>query len=231
MTFKVRKSVFSEDEMDNEAPIISSSSLPFDFTMKLTGVTFEGRQPYVSRLYSGEELSVRAVDDNPYDKNCIELFDPEGNSVGFVPKERNQGFRSDINKGYVFSAKVEQVTGGGTYNYGVVVRFTKSFVQDAIKPDTKPVLEIKNKAISRADKPKRKSGKEFVVLGYGEYYSFLNDLKEYDHKVVYVYHKRFHLGRVITMNNDFITVKFDSVGDKTFKFPDSINVHLFKCVD
>lgn len=231
MAFKVRKSVFSEDEMDDEEPIIPSSSLPFDFTMKLTGVTFEGRQSYVSRLYSGEELSVRAVDDNPYDENCIELFDPEGNSVGFVPKGRNQEFRSDINKGYVFSAKVEQVTGGGTYNYGVVVRFTKSFVQDAIKPDAKPVMEIKNKATSKADKPKRKSDKEFVVLGYGEYYAFLNDLKEYDRKVVYVYHKRFHLGKVIAVNNDFITVKFDSVGDKTFRFPDSINVHLFKKAD
>ncbi len=127
MAFKLRKSAYEEDDFDYEEET-SSSSLPFEFTMKLTGVTFEGRQTAVSQLSPGQSLEVKAVNDNPYDANCVELFDSYGRSVGFVSRDRNQEFRSDMKKGYVFTAKVDQVTGGEySYSYGVVVRFKKNF--------------------------------------------------------------------------------------------------------
>ena len=112
MAFKLRKSAYEEDDFDYEEET-SNSSLPFEFTMKLTGVTFEGRQTAVSQLSPGKSLEVKAVNDNPYDANCVELFDSYGRSVGFVPKDRNQEFRSDMKKGYVFTANVDRVTGGG----------------------------------------------------------------------------------------------------------------------
>lgn len=126
MAFKLRKSAYEEDDFDYEEET-SNSSLPFEFTMKLTGVTFEGRQTAVSQLSPGQSLEVKAVNNNPYDANCIELFDSYGRSVGFVSRDRNQEFRSDMKKGYVFTANVDQVTGGGySYSYGVVVRFRKT---------------------------------------------------------------------------------------------------------
>lgn len=94
--------------------------------IKLSGVTFEGRQRNIAKLSVGDRLVVKAIKNNPYDSNCVEVF-KSNMSVGFIPKGDNITIFNDIvNKGYRYYATVYSITGGGSgYSYGLTINLQK----------------------------------------------------------------------------------------------------------
>lgn len=89
------------------------------FNTKLKGVSFEGRQDYISTLHRGEEIILQRDISNPVDRNAIGAYDRKGNHLGFLAKEMSSEIAPVFDKGVKYRAWVTQVTGGGEKNYGL----------------------------------------------------------------------------------------------------------------
>ena len=90
-----------------------------DFFSKVAGVTFDGRQRFIPGLRSGQELEYRRDRYNPYDGNAVGLYDAYGNQIGFLSKEVAATVASKMDAGKRYRITVSQVTGGGSWTYGV----------------------------------------------------------------------------------------------------------------
>ncbi len=80
--------------------------------LRVAGVTFEGRQAAVARLTSGQGLSFRREPDNPYDPSAVAISTLDGESIGYVPKERTQSFIHPLAFGRVASVGQVESSGG-----------------------------------------------------------------------------------------------------------------------
>ena len=94
--------------------------------IKLSGVTFEGRQRNIARLSVGDKLQVKAIKNNPFDSHCVEIF-KSNLSIGFIPKGDNVSIFNDIvSRGIKYYATVYSITGGSSgYSYGVTINLQK----------------------------------------------------------------------------------------------------------
>ncbi len=92
-----------------------------DFHSKVAGVTFDGRQRFIPGLHAGQELEYRRDRFNPYDRNAVGLYDAQGNQIGFLSKEVASQVAPKMDAGKRYRITVNQVTGGGSWSYGVNV--------------------------------------------------------------------------------------------------------------
>ena len=90
-----------------------------DFYSKIAGVTFDNRQRYIPGLRAGQELEYRRDRYNPYDSNAVGLYDAYGNQIGFLSKEVASQVAPKMDAGKRYRITVSQVTGGGSWSYGV----------------------------------------------------------------------------------------------------------------
>lgn len=90
-----------------------------DFYSKVVGVTFEGRQRFIPGLRAGQELEYRRDRYNPYDSNAVGLYDAYGNQIGFLSKDVASQVAPKMDAGKRYRITVSQVTGGGSWTYGV----------------------------------------------------------------------------------------------------------------
>ena len=90
-----------------------------DFYSKVAGVTFDGRQRYIPGLRAGQELEYRRDRYNPYDSNAVGLYDAHGNQIGFLSREVASQVAPKMDAGKRYRITVSQVTGGGSWSYGV----------------------------------------------------------------------------------------------------------------
>lgn len=90
----------------------------------VAGVTFNGRQYYVSKCYTGQQLRLVRDRFNSHDKNAIGVY-AGANQIGFIKKELAATLAPIIDAGKELEAVVERVTGGGGYNYGVNIKITE----------------------------------------------------------------------------------------------------------
>ena len=90
-----------------------------DFYSKVAGVTFDGRQRFIPGLRAGQELEYRRDRYNPYDGNAVGLYDAFGNQIGFLSREVASQVASKMDAGKRYRITVSQVTGGGSWSYGV----------------------------------------------------------------------------------------------------------------
>lgn len=94
-----------------------------EFFTKIVGVTFEGRQETVSKLYIGQELVFIPDKANSYDRFAVKVCTTDGKQVGYVAKTCNeQIFHNLVNGLGEYKVCVSDVTGSMNSNYGCNIR-------------------------------------------------------------------------------------------------------------
>ena len=89
---------------------------------KVVGVTFEGRQETIKNLRRGDLISLIPEPENKYDPKAIRV-ESAGKILGYVQK--NGWLQEAINeKNAKFNAEVYEISGGGKFSYGVVMKLT-----------------------------------------------------------------------------------------------------------
>lgn len=106
-----------EGLFDNAEQYISESELASlanasQFHTKVAGVTFDGRQDVVGRLTPGDALRVEREPHNPNDPKAVALIDRDGARVGYLKRFIAAAIAPRIDRGAVYRAVVENVTGG-----------------------------------------------------------------------------------------------------------------------
>jgi len=101
------------------------------FHTKLAGVTFEGRQNAIGKVFPGMALAMRRQPDNPHDANAIALFDFHGHQVGFLNRRLVRVLAPAVDAGIEYDVEVTDVTGGedGRF-FGVNVLVTRRSESD-----------------------------------------------------------------------------------------------------
>ena len=92
--------------------------------IKVVGVTFEGRQALIAQLNIGDPARIVPEPDNPHDPNALAVHVAHGGAVhhvGYVKREVAAEIAPHFD-GESMDGKVYDVTGGGSYNYGLIVR-------------------------------------------------------------------------------------------------------------
>ena len=89
---------------------------------KVAGVTFEGRQKTIKNLHKGDLISLIPEPDNQYDQKAVRV-ESNGKVIGYV--KRGGWLQEAISDKHVkFNGEVYEVSGGGQYSYGVVMKLT-----------------------------------------------------------------------------------------------------------
>jgi len=96
-----------------------------EYTTRVVGVTFEGRQRVVAQLAYGESLRLRREPHNVHDQNAIRVERVNGEQVGYISHELAAQIAAIVDGiGGEVRAIVTQVTGGDIgYNYGAAISF------------------------------------------------------------------------------------------------------------
>jgi hypothetical protein len=88
--------------------------------IKLTGVTFEGRQDIIKKLKTNDKLKLIRKSDNKYDKCAIEVISVHG-SVGWIPQKYILPLAQEIDNGISWIAKVKNIIGENKDSLGIVI--------------------------------------------------------------------------------------------------------------
>ncbi len=102
---------------------------------RVVGVTFandgsnrENRQDIIADLLSkgllesGQNLRLQRDPENPYDHNAVSVIGPDGRQIGNLSKENAVLISSKLAMGTKYIVKVQNVSGGNGYSYGVNIR-------------------------------------------------------------------------------------------------------------
>lgn len=213
---------------------------------RIKGITQYYAKDHILEYKKGDFLRIVPDFNNPYDHNALAIYDDHNHKLGYIDKYSNvtiyhtikdvdyiciiTSVYSDYSKPSIEFQIIYRTEGSkfeiseGIFN-DYLAKYNHIKCNLPAQCNEKDNLNKKTKA----KKIKKNIEKDkYIVLSFANYYSFLEELAQFNLKVIYLYHKKFGIGKVMFVSKDFITLKFDSVGDKTFKFPDSINVHLFK---
>ena len=94
-----------------------------EFFTKIVGVTYNNSQLYIPNLNKGEYITSVREYDNRYDKNAIALYDSHGHILGHFSREVASSLAEIIDKKREkLIVRVEDVTGGNGYTYGLNVK-------------------------------------------------------------------------------------------------------------
>ena len=75
---------------------------------KVSGVSFHKQK--VESLSDGDILSLERDSENKYDSNAVKILNPEGEMIGFVPKEFNTAIVRKFKKiSTVYTLKVKNI--------------------------------------------------------------------------------------------------------------------------
>ncbi len=112
----------SPKKPDVSTPATQARKLLNEHHIKLSGVTFEGRQNNIAVTSVGTPVRVVASLNNPYDPYAVEIFN-DWRTLGFIPKGQNRSIHDAIlRQKHVFEGRVEKILGGGySYSYGLIV--------------------------------------------------------------------------------------------------------------
>lgn len=212
---------------------------------RIKGITQHYAKDHMCQYKKGDFLRIVPEFDNPYDHNALAIYDDSNHKLGFIDKNSNvEVYNAIKNVDYVCiitsvyfdytkpSIEFEIIyrTAGTKFEISdktfneYLSRYNKSSVHE-LDTNTHEII-IPEVLENQNQRPIKK--KKIILLNYSEYYDFLEELKKFNSKIIYLYHEKFGLGKVVFISKNYITVKFDSVGDKTFRYPESINTHLYK---
>ena len=75
----------------------------------VAGISY--RQEAASRCFQGQKLELARDPNNKYDKNAISIF-ADGEHIGFVPSDLNDGFAEYLDSGRTLDADIYKIVGG-----------------------------------------------------------------------------------------------------------------------
>ena len=82
-------------------------------SVKVVGVTYEGRQDIVALLSEGEEVQLVRDPHNPYDRNAIKVCRKNGQCFGFIGRDLAFSLAPKLDRyGRPVEAVVKELTGG-----------------------------------------------------------------------------------------------------------------------
>ena len=72
----------------DETPVTQTQAAPLaqEYTLRVVGVTFDGRQAVVAKLTSGEPVALKREPTNPYDRNAIMVVRLTGEQIGYIDR-------------------------------------------------------------------------------------------------------------------------------------------------
>jgi len=100
---------------------------PLPEFIKLTGVTFEGRQNIISQLKLNQSIFLKRDPFNEYDKYAIKVFtNYKGKEIqiGWIPKLTAQTLAPEIDAGIKWSGLIGKIIGGNDKNYGILIKLS-----------------------------------------------------------------------------------------------------------
>jgi len=108
--------------------IFIDTNLDFEYIpeiIKLSGVTFEGRQEIISKLKLDEKIYLKRNPLNEYDKYAIKVFtryEEKNIQIGWIPKSIAKIISPEIDAGVKWSGKINKIIGGNDKNYGILIK-------------------------------------------------------------------------------------------------------------
>jgi len=117
----------SELKMDKEQREQFTKNVPkskqkIDVKLRLSGVTFEGRQETISNLNIDDKIYLRRDYTNPYDNNAIGVYVEKNNkSLGWVPRDIAANLAPIMDQGIKLEALIHHLYGGNGYNFGIEI--------------------------------------------------------------------------------------------------------------
>lgn len=129
---------------------------------KVVGVTYSGRQRILPNLQSGIALDFVRKPNNIHDKNAVAIY-CAGCQIGFLSREEAAEIAPIMDSGIPVDGVIEQITGGGNYNYGCEIRVK------IYKPKTERKHEPKQElqpTVENIDKSNPLYGKTCVFFDY-----------------------------------------------------------------
>lgn len=90
-------------------------------TVKLTGVTYEGRQGIISKMRASDKIFMKRDKFNKHDENAIGVYNSQNQNVGWIPREKAAAIAPSIDAGIKYDTKIHKILGGNGYNYGLEV--------------------------------------------------------------------------------------------------------------
>lgn len=89
--------------------------MALNLTVKVAGVTFEGRQEYISQLIGDEPCRIEPEPENPYDANAlavkVAMHDGRIVHIGYVPRDLACHI-APLLEGESLMVRIKAITGG-----------------------------------------------------------------------------------------------------------------------
>lgn len=130
-----------------------------DVLTKIVGVTFEGRQKVIEKIFKEEILFLELDYDNKHDENAVKVVTAKGDQAGFLNKELALEVRNAMDKGLNYFCEVIALTGGeevsGNHDektsFGCNIRFirmdTVQFITDLPRRIAKYEMAVQRKKL------------------------------------------------------------------------------------
>lgn len=93
--------------------------------IRLSGVTYEGRQSVIARISEHDSIYLERDYQNRFDENAIGVFHYKGASIGWIPREVARMLAPQMDEGATIHAKILRIVGGNDLSYGVEVVLEK----------------------------------------------------------------------------------------------------------
>ena len=95
---------------------------------RIAGVTFEGRQELLAKMYESTEVRLERDRRNPYDFNAVKVLAYIYNEgvwehVGFIPSTMSKLISKSLDNGVELTATVHRITGGMVTDSGDQLNF------------------------------------------------------------------------------------------------------------
>ena len=129
---------------------------------KVVGVTYSGRQRILPNLQSGMALDFVRKPNNIHDKNAVAIY-CAGCQIGFLSQEEAAEIAPIMDSGIPVDGVIEQITGGGNYNYGCEIRVKIYKRKTERKHEPKQELQP---TVENIDKSNPLYGKTCVFFDY-----------------------------------------------------------------
>lgn len=91
----------------------------FSEKVRLTGVSYDGRQTLISGMHETDRIYVKRVYNNSYDRNAIGVFNRNHENVGWIPREIASNLAPKMDRGVSYYACIHKILGGNGYHYGL----------------------------------------------------------------------------------------------------------------
>ena len=129
---------------------------------KVVGVTYNGVQRVLPHLQSGMSLDFVREPRNIHDKNAVAIY-CSGRKIGHLSREEAAEIAPIMDSGVPVDGVIDEITGGGNYNYGCNIR-VKIYKR---KPERKrePKQELQP-TVENIDKSNPLYGKTCVFFDY-----------------------------------------------------------------